>query len=293
MMMGISSEPSSLLTPGFTPKFSVGCRRVTPGENYLRSIQQPNVNVHFTGVDRVTPTGVVGADGVHREGDTLICATGFDVSFRPRFPIFGRNGVDLRAAWAGGDCTTYLGLTVPDMPNLVMLPGPPVPVQNGSTFAGFHAMGAFVLRVIEKMQADNIRSFAPKRQVAEAFMRHCEKFHEASVFSDECRSWYKDNETGKVTAVWPGSAVHYAEALRTPRWEHYDLDYRNPTNMFAWLGNGFVKELTDPALDAAYYVKVENIDPLWTEEIQKTRRDGAQKNGRLGAPHVENSNGSV
>lgn len=231
--------------------------------------------MHFTGVDRVTQTGVIGADGVHREGDTLICATGFDVSFRPRFPIIGRNGVDLRAAWADGDCATYLGLTVPDMPNLVMLPGPPLPVQNGSTFASFHAMGAFVLRVIEKLQADNIRSFTPKRDVARAFMQHCEKYHEATVFSDECRSWYKNNATGRVTAVWPGSALHYAEALRTPRWEHYDLDYRNPTNMFAWLGNGFVKELTDPALDPAYYVKVENIDPLWSKEIQKTRRNGA------------------
>lgn len=253
---------------GFTPKFSVGCRRITPGEAYLKAIQQPNAKVHFTAVDKVTPTGVVGADGKLREGDTLICATGFDVSFRPRFPIVGRGGVDLREAWRD-ECTTYLGLTVPGMPNLVMLPGPPVPVQNGTPFGSFHAMAGYALGVLRKLQADNIRTFEPRRDVAEAFARHCEKLHESTVFSDECRSWYKNSETGRVTAVWPGSAVHYLEAIRSPRWEHFHLDYRNPENIFHFLGNGFVKEIIDPRADASYYLKVENIDPLWIEECRK------------------------
>jgi hydroxyversicolorone monooxygenase len=42
------------LLEGFTPKWSVGCRRVSPGDPYMKAIQQPNVDVHFTGVERVT-----------------------------------------------------------------------------------------------------------------------------------------------------------------------------------------------------------------------------------------------
>lgn len=41
----------------------------------------------------------MGADGVERKVDTIICATGFDVSYRPRFPIVGKNGVDLADKW--------------------------------------------------------------------------------------------------------------------------------------------------------------------------------------------------
>lgn len=65
----------------------------------MEAIQKPNVDVHFTPVETVTEKGVVGADGVEREVDTIVCATGFDVSYRPRFPIVGQNGVDLADKW--------------------------------------------------------------------------------------------------------------------------------------------------------------------------------------------------
>lgn len=62
----------------------------------MLAIQKPNVDVHFTAVASCTEDGVVGEDGTERKVDTIICATGFDVSYRPRFPIVGKNGVDLK-----------------------------------------------------------------------------------------------------------------------------------------------------------------------------------------------------
>jgi cation diffusion facilitator CzcD-associated flavoprotein CzcO len=50
----------------------------------MNAIQQPNVNVHFTGVSEITETGVIGEDGIEREVDTIVCATGFDVTYRPQ-----------------------------------------------------------------------------------------------------------------------------------------------------------------------------------------------------------------
>ena len=64
------------LLKGFTPEFGVGCRRITPGDPYMLAIQEENVDVHFTAVERATETGVVGEDGVEREVDTIVCATG-------------------------------------------------------------------------------------------------------------------------------------------------------------------------------------------------------------------------
>ena len=62
--------------PGFTPNFQLGCRRVTPGDPYIEAIQRPNVDVHFTSVTRLTKNGVIGADGIERKVDAVICATG-------------------------------------------------------------------------------------------------------------------------------------------------------------------------------------------------------------------------
>jgi cation diffusion facilitator CzcD-associated flavoprotein CzcO len=59
----------------------------------MEAIQKDNVDVHFTAVEKITEDGVIGGDGEERKVDTIICATGFDVTYKPRFPIIGKNGV--------------------------------------------------------------------------------------------------------------------------------------------------------------------------------------------------------
>ena len=44
----------------------------------------------------------MGADGIERPVDVVICATGFDEAYKPRFPIIGRHGIDLRDKWRPG-----------------------------------------------------------------------------------------------------------------------------------------------------------------------------------------------
>lgn len=42
--------------------------------------------------------------------------------------------------------------------------------------------------------------------------------------------------------TWPGSSVHFIQALAHPRWEDYNfrLDAKSK-NRFSWLGNGLVR----------------------------------------------------
>ena len=101
---------------GYLPKFSVGCRRITPGDPYLAAIQNPNVKVNFIGVEKLVEDGVVHTDGTFTEADTVICATGFDTSFTPRFPIIGKDGISLTEKWAKTDPLAYLSVTVPNLP---------------------------------------------------------------------------------------------------------------------------------------------------------------------------------
>lgn len=91
----------------------------------MAAIQAENVDVHFTPVTKVTPNSVIGEDGTEREVDTIVCATGFDVSYRPRFPIVGRDGKDLAERWAKTP-EGYLGLAVPELPNFLTFIGPTV-----------------------------------------------------------------------------------------------------------------------------------------------------------------------
>ena len=89
----------------------------------MHAIQEKNVDVHFTAVASITEDGVVGEDGKERKVDTVICATGFDTTYRPRFPLIGKNGVDLADKWKHTP-ESYLGLACPDFPNWIIYAGP-------------------------------------------------------------------------------------------------------------------------------------------------------------------------
>ncbi len=65
----------------------------------MRAVQEDNVDVHFAAVNKITEDSVIDTNGLEKKVDTIICATGFDVSYRPRFPIVGKNGIDLAEKW--------------------------------------------------------------------------------------------------------------------------------------------------------------------------------------------------
>lgn len=139
----------------------------------MEAIQKPNVDVHFTHVEKITPDGVVGGDGVERKCDTIVCATGFDVTYKPRFPVIGKNGVDLYQKWVDAP-EAYLGLSVPDMPNFMMFIGPTWPVENGSVAGPLLTVSEYAISMIKKLQYENIKSLAPRQDITDSFNEHAQ-----------------------------------------------------------------------------------------------------------------------
>lgn len=112
------------------PQWSVGCRRITPGVGYLESLTADNVKVVYGNIDKVTEKGCVCDDGNEYPVDVLICATGFDTSFRPRFPIVGPEGNNLQDDW-NEEAQSYFGIAAARIPNYLMFLGPNSPIGNG------------------------------------------------------------------------------------------------------------------------------------------------------------------
>jgi cyclohexanone monooxygenase len=83
------------------PTWSLGCRRLTPGVNYLESLTDPKVEVVYGEIANITEKGVVTENGKEYAVDVLICATGFDTTFKPRFPLRGSTGELLSEVWKG------------------------------------------------------------------------------------------------------------------------------------------------------------------------------------------------
>jgi cation diffusion facilitator CzcD-associated flavoprotein CzcO len=98
------------------PTFAVGCRRPTPGNGYLESLSKDNVRVVTDSISEIVPEGIKLTTGEVIAVDMFICATGFDISFRPRYPVTGRNGISLSDQWKQKP-SGYLSLAVPNFPN--------------------------------------------------------------------------------------------------------------------------------------------------------------------------------
>lgn len=88
-----------------------------------------------------------------------------------------------------------------------------------------------------------------------------------TVWTEECRSWYKSGSAdGKVAALWPGSTLHYLEALSEPRWEDWTWE-RGSSNRFEYLGNGLSSTEARPGGDASYYIR--NADDSRIDAVMK------------------------
>ncbi|CAK7200449.1 hypothetical protein SEUCBS139899_003144 [Sporothrix eucalyptigena] len=240
-----TGEKAEHLAKTLIPTFPVGCRRPSPGNGYLEALSAPNVDV-ITGreISRIEADGLVLKDeetGTETKVvvDVIICATGFDLSFRPRFPIVGRNGVDLRNAWKDR-ATAYLSMTPADMPNYFVFLGPQAPVGHGSAIPIVEHLTKYMLKMVYKIQTEGYKAVVPKKEAIDEFVEHADTFLPRTAWAGKCRSWFKNGkETGPVTGLHPGSRLHWFHLLQEPRYEDWEWTNVNPANRWAYLGNGF------------------------------------------------------
>lgn len=247
------------------PNFHVGCRRFTPGIGYLETLGKPNVETVYGEISSITERGPC-ANGTEYPVDVLICATGFNTTFAPRFPIVSPSGQNLQDLWARTP-HSYLGLAAAGFPNYFHFLGPNCPIGNGPILAAVEAQADYMCKLIDRFQTHNISQFSPKAEAVADFIAYKDQFMTKTVWSDTCRSWYKAaGPDGPVTALWPGSSLHYMEAMMEVRLDDWDVKYHG--NRFAWLGNGYSRTELDPTADWAFYVREKDDD----EPISRARR---------------------
>lgn len=224
------------------PNFGVGCRRPTPGPGYLQALASDSCEVVWGEIDCFTKTGLKSADGKERDYDVIIAATGFDMSFVPRWPIIGRNGVDLQEEWLK-DPACYMSAIAQDMPNYFIYMGPGSPVGHGSMITSIERITLYVVDLIKKLQRENYSSFHLKDGKAKAYQFQMLSWLEKTVWGDSCQSSFKNGDkNGALHAFHPGSRLHYFELLRRHRYEDFEWQSRCPESQldFAWLNNGFL-----------------------------------------------------
>lgn len=203
-----------------TPPYPFGCKRLIYSNDYLATLARPHVALVTEAIERITPGGVLTADGRTHELDVLVCATGFDTThLLASLRVEGRGGRTLAAAWAEGP-EAYRGVTVPGFPNLFLLLGPNTGTGHTSTLLYIEPQVDFAIEAMRRAREAGVRAAVEVRP--EVFAAHNAALQarlDGSVWS-HCRSWYR-TDGGKIVALWPGFTDEYVHGLRRPAWGEY------------------------------------------------------------------------
>lgn len=225
----------------------------------------PNVSYIQTPIKNFTATGIVTADGIHREVDAIFAATGANTDFKPPFPIIAHT-IDLRSAWKPGGKWgyphTYLGFATPGFPNLLWILGAHAAGASGTVPHAVETQLTYYAKVLRKVSSQGIRSIAPSDAATDDFISYANRFFPATVFSENCSSWANSGVAGSfIHGHWPGSAAHLTLVRKEPRWEDWDYVYlsrdggEEGRSRFEYFGAGWTKRELDSGFDITGYLK--------------------------------------
>jgi cation diffusion facilitator CzcD-associated flavoprotein CzcO len=204
------------LTPEDHP---IGSKRICTDSGYYAVFNQEHVrlvNLRRDPIERIEAGGLRTASGLH-ELDVLVYATGFDAftGSLAQLGLRGRGGVSLDEVWSDGP-VTYLGLTVPDFPNLVILNGPGSTGALANMVLGAEQQVDWVYDLIEETDRRGAEIFDVTAAAAEKWTDFVDETAHRTLFVN-ARSWYMgSNIEGKKQRFMPyaGGLGDYVDRCR-------------------------------------------------------------------------------
>ncbi|GAA3226841.1 NAD(P)/FAD-dependent oxidoreductase [Actinocorallia longicatena] len=207
-----------------TPSYSFGCKRPSFSNSYLSTFNRPNVELVTDPIQKITPHGIVTADGTEREIDTLVLATGFrilELGATPAFPVFGLDGVELGEYWDGNRYQNYEGVAMPQTPNFWLMNGP-YSVTGASWFTMIEAGTRHIVRCVAEARRRGATRMTVRRGPHDAYTARMREAIGSTIFSQPgcatSNSYYFDRH-GDVPFIRAQSGARLW-------WDsgHFDLD---------------------------------------------------------------------
>ena len=191
------------------PDFDIGCKRITPSNEYLQCFNKETVSLVTEGIKRFTADGIETENGAVHEVDTIIYATGFSIMDSAKsFKSYGidknnnkviENGVNrgnevengrisLAQEW-DDQPNAYKGITYPNHPNYFFLLGPGTGLGHNSGIYMIECQINYVVDAISKMIKYKIKSLNLKKHVNDEYQTWIQKCMKNKVFGlSSCKS---------------------------------------------------------------------------------------------------------
>jgi 4-hydroxyacetophenone monooxygenase len=200
-------------------------KRILLDNNWFKTLTRDNVELVTDPIDHFDRDGIVTADGERRPADVIVVATGFKVTeMAARLNISGRDGKNLREAWANDNPTAFLGLTVPDFPNFFCMLGPNAgPAHGGSVIFQSECQSRYISACLVDMIEHDVAAIDVRPDVLDDYVRKVDAEHEGMIWTHPGMSTYYRNSSGRVFSAMPWRFVDYWRMTHDPDLGQYRL----------------------------------------------------------------------
>jgi cation diffusion facilitator CzcD-associated flavoprotein CzcO len=198
------------------PNFTFGCKRVLLSDDYYPALTQPNVELVSAGIRELVAEGIVDTEGRLHELDTIIWATGFEVT-EPPFAKYvrGRDGQSLAEVWRGSP-QAHLGTMVAGFPNMFLMTGPNTGLGHSSMLLMIEAQLEILLGALTEFER-GAATIEPEPDIQARFIAEIERGHRGTVWTaGGCASWYLD-KTGRNSTLWPWTTYRFMRRAKFDR----------------------------------------------------------------------------
>jgi 4-hydroxyacetophenone monooxygenase len=207
------------------PKYPPAAKRLLRDNGvWAGALTRDNTQLVTEPIDRITPTGIVTADGREHQVDVIIYGTGFQASkFLTPMQVTGRGGIDLHEHW-DGDARAYLGITVPGFPNLFCLYGPNTNIVINGSIIYFSECGVrYILGCVKLLFEEGHAALDVRKDVHDEFNERVDAQNRRMAWgAAEVNSWYK-NDRGRVAQNWPFTLLEYWQRTLAPDPDDYNF----------------------------------------------------------------------
>jgi 4-hydroxyacetophenone monooxygenase len=204
---------------------ALGKRTLQDNGSWLNALKRDNVTLVTDPITAVNQGGVSCENGDYPV-DVIVYGTGFEANrFLYPMDIVGKGGVKLSEVWAE-EPEAYLGITVPNFPNLFCLFGPATNLAfGGSLIFNGECQMRYVMGCLKALLENGGGAMECKQEVCDDFNRRMRERHAGLVWEHEAINlgFYR-NAKGHASILWPFKILEMWQWTRQPQLEDYNFE---------------------------------------------------------------------
>jgi 4-hydroxyacetophenone monooxygenase len=193
------------------PNYPPWGKRMLRDNGWFKMLRRDNVELIAAGVARIEPDAIIDENGDRHPVDVIILATGFKpTEVLAPMTIVGRAGRSINEVWKDEGARAYMGMTVPEFPNMFILGGPNTGLSHGGgLFFYIELQVRYIMQCLREMIERNKSTMEVRQVLHDEYNRRVDELHDRMVWTHpNVKNWYKD-ERGRVVGLAPWRLVDF------------------------------------------------------------------------------------